>query len=128
MPDSDFYTTRRHMDGSIYNHYVSSDNHPKFFQQSHDAYREFAPGVDKLESLLVLPYAAGSEVTFAHLHIVPWLTHAMYGAGVQELDVFGSFENLLEVVRESLSLPALSGSLGDGYDGRVPPLLFLKLP
>ncbi|OCT54503.1 hypothetical protein CLCR_00909 [Cladophialophora carrionii] len=95
IPDSDFYSARRDMNGAIYHHYVSSDGHPQFFQQSQEAYRGFAAGMDKLESLIVLPYAAGSELTFADLHIVPWLAHAMFGAGAKELDDFGSLENLI---------------------------------
>ena len=95
FPDSDFYKARRDMNGAIHQHYLSSENHGAFFKQSHDDYRGFAMGMDKLESLIVLPYAAGSEVTFADLNIVPWLAHAMWGAGAKGLDDFDSLETLL---------------------------------
>lgn len=96
FPDSEFYKGRRDMNGSVYKHYLSSDNHPEFFQSSHDDYRGFAAGMDKLETLLVLPYAAGPEVTYADLHIVPWLSHALWGAGGENLEDFDKLERLIQ--------------------------------
>lgn len=96
FPDNEFYEGRRQMNGAIYDHYLSSDNHLGFFQQSHDDFRGFAAGLDKLESLIVLPYAAGPDVTYADLNIVPWFSHAMWGAGAKELDDFDSLEKLLQ--------------------------------
>ncbi|KIW90455.1 uncharacterized protein Z519_09101 [Cladophialophora bantiana CBS 173.52] len=95
FPDSDFYKLRRDMNAAIYKHYVSSGNHQEFFKQSQDDYRGFAAGVDTLDSLLVLPYAAGPEVTLADLHIVPWLAHAMWGAGTKEIGDFGPLETVI---------------------------------
>jgi len=96
FPDSDFYKSRREMNGAILKHYISSDNHQQFFKSSHDDYRGFAAGINRLESLLVLPYAAGSEVTLADLHIVPWLAHAMWGAGTQNIDDLDTLETLIQ--------------------------------
>jgi glutathione S-transferase len=48
--------------------------------------------VDKLETLLVLPYAAGEQVTHADLHAVPWLAHAMAGVETKEIGDLSKLE------------------------------------
>lgn len=96
FPEDEFYQSRRAMNGALHQHYVSSDNHPEFFDSSHADYRGFAAGMDRLESLIVLPYAAGQEVTLADLHIVPWLAHAMWGAGTTQVDDFAPLEKLIQ--------------------------------
>ncbi|CEL00432.1 hypothetical protein ASPCAL00034 [Aspergillus calidoustus] len=73
-----------------------SQEHNEFFERTQSQYRDFAAGLDHLDSLLVLPYAAGSSVTVADLHIVPWLAHAMWGAGGHEVDDFESLEMLIQ--------------------------------
>jgi hypothetical protein len=95
FPDSEFYKARRDGNGAVHKHYVSSDNHAEFFQSCHDDYRGFAAAMTKLDSLIVLPYATGPELTYADLHMVPWLSHAMWGAGGQSIDDFDTLETLI---------------------------------
>jgi glutathione S-transferase len=95
FPDNEFYKARRDGNGSIHKHYVSSDNHQAFFDSSNSDYRGFAAAMDKLDSLIVLPYATGPELTYADLHIVPWLSHAMMGAGGKSIDDFDPLESLI---------------------------------
>ncbi|KAK2804518.1 hypothetical protein FQN50_006593 [Emmonsiellopsis sp. PD_5] len=78
----------------LYNTEIGPD-HEAFFDLTHDMYRRFAAGMERLESLLMLPYAAGTEVTAADLHIVPWLAHAMWGAGGVEVAGFEPLEKLI---------------------------------
>ena len=95
FPDNDFYKDRRDMNGSLYRHYLSADDHSAFFHKSHEDYRGFAAGMNRMESLIALPYAAGSEVTYADLHMVAWTAHALAGAGAQCLDDFHRLEKLI---------------------------------
>ncbi|OQV01225.1 Glutathione S-transferase, domain-containing protein [Cladophialophora immunda] len=107
FPDSAFYRSRRDTNGAIHKHYAaasssssSTNDSPalrEFFERSRAEYRGFAAGVDRLEALLVLPYAAGPgpDPTLADLHIVPWLAHALWGAGSAQMDDFAPLEALL---------------------------------
>jgi glutathione S-transferase len=70
-----------------------------FFAQSVRGYENFAAGLDALDSMLVLPFAAGDKLTAADLHIVPWLAHALWGAGGVEL---GDFEPLQALIRKTV--------------------------
>ena len=97
FPEDNFYRSKRDANGAIHQHYVSSARHDEFFKSCQDDFRGFAAGMDKLESLIVLPYAAGSEITFADFHIVPWLAHSMMGAGAEKIDDLDSLERLLQV-------------------------------
>ncbi|OAG39159.1 hypothetical protein AYO21_06542 [Fonsecaea monophora] len=96
FPDSDFYRSRRDMNHAIYRHYyLDGDDHQDFFDQSRADYRGFAAGVAQLDATLVLPYAAGPDLTLADLHVVPWLAHAMWGAGSERIDDFAPLEALV---------------------------------
>ena len=48
-----------------------------FFRSTHDGYRDFAAGLGRLNTAIVLPHVAGKQLTYADLHVVPWLAHAM---------------------------------------------------
>jgi glutathione S-transferase len=94
-----FYERRAAEDGALLRLYTSepTDEHTKFFERTHAQYRDFAVGLDNLNSLLVLPYAAGESITAADLHLVPWLAHAVRGAGGHEIDDFAPLEKLIQV-------------------------------
>jgi glutathione S-transferase len=98
FPEHEFYTGKSVENGSVNALYTSkvSPDHEPFFAHTHEGYRAFAKGVEELDSLLVLPYAAGEEVTLADLNIVPWLAHAMWGAGATEVSDFGPLEELVQ--------------------------------
>ncbi len=82
-PEFAFYSRKADENGALHTLYTTAGDaeQHKFFAVTDEMYRTFAAGMAKLESLLVLPYAAGSVVTEADWHVVPWLSHAMAGAG-----------------------------------------------
>lgn len=97
-PEHEFYGGKAAENGGVNDLYTSPEmgsEHDAFFAHSRGGYRLFAKGVAELDALLVLPYAAGEEVTLADLNIVPWLAHAMWGAGATEVGDFGPLETLV---------------------------------
>ncbi|KAL3486201.1 hypothetical protein BJX62DRAFT_215653 [Aspergillus germanicus] len=97
-PSHPFYERRAAENGALLWLYTSeaTSEHTEFFERTHAQYCDFATGLDHLDSLLVLPYAASPSVTAADLHIVPWLAHAMWGAGGLEIDEFEPLEKLIQ--------------------------------
>jgi len=57
--------------------------------------RVFAEGLNRLDAAIVLPYAAGDHLTYADLHVVPWLSHALWGAGGTAVQDFAPLEALI---------------------------------
>ncbi|KAI0379624.1 hypothetical protein F5Y04DRAFT_259493 [Hypomontagnella monticulosa] len=99
-PNHSFYGLKSAENGALYKIYASpsEDELRTFYETTHNMYRKFAAGLDKLDSLLVLPYAVGEQVTEADMHIVPWLSHALWGAGTEPSDIqnFGALEALVQ--------------------------------
>jgi hypothetical protein len=85
--------------GHIYNVSEIGSEHDQFFADSRQCYKDFAAGLNELDSMIVLPYAAGDKVTAANMHIVPWFAHALWGAGGKTI---GEFEPLKEVIKQSV--------------------------
>ncbi|KAL3449890.1 hypothetical protein BJX65DRAFT_305905 [Aspergillus insuetus] len=96
-PSHPFYERRAARNGALLRLYTSDPSleHTEFFERTHAQYHDFAAGLDHLDSLLVLPYATGPLITAADLHIVPWLAHAMWGAGGQDIHEFEPLEKLI---------------------------------
>ncbi|KAL7931884.1 hypothetical protein V8C35DRAFT_308802 [Trichoderma chlorosporum] len=93
-PAHSFYGPKILENGAVSKFYVAeiSDEHKRFYKTSDDAYKAFAGAMNKLDTLLVLPYAAGNAITEADFHVTAWLAHAMHGAGtdptqIQDLSV-----------------------------------------
>jgi glutathione S-transferase len=99
-PGHAFYGPKAAENGGVYKLYQTEvgDDHEKFFALTHDMFRQFAAGLDELEAKLALPYAAGSQITEADFHAVPWLAHAMWGAGTvpTEIQNFSVLEALIQ--------------------------------
>ena len=99
-PDQDFYHRKLDENTPIYQLYASDDvedpAHKSFYAQTHAQYRDFANGLNELSELVKLPYVVGGSLTSADLHVVPWLSHAMWGAGGSEVDEFGPLEKLIQ--------------------------------
>lgn len=99
VPDHPFYPAKLKDNTPLHELYASeSVDGPQveeFFKTTHDGYRNFAAGLDRLDSAIVLPYVAGAQITHADLHVVPWLAHAMWGAGATEVNDFGPLETLI---------------------------------
>ncbi|OAQ58178.1 hypothetical protein VFPFJ_11673 [Purpureocillium lilacinum] len=101
-PDIPLYASRTPLNGHIYDLYRASKIGPEqeeFFTATEQGYKDYAAGLRELDSMLVLPFAAGETVTAADLHIVPWLAHAMWAAGGREV---GDFEPLRARVKKSV--------------------------
>ncbi|KAI8711415.1 GST N-terminal domain-containing protein [Fusarium sp. LHS14.1] len=98
-PDNAFYSFKREENGAVNRLYAAEigTDHQQFFEISHHQYRTFASGMNKLEDILVLPFAAGDSLTEADLHVIPWLSHALRGAGTEPTDIhnFGPLEELI---------------------------------
>jgi glutathione S-transferase len=104
---NDYYAHRIEMNGAVhklYNIPVGKEHEP-FFEQSDSMFRDFAAGVEQLGELIVLPYAAGDKITLADLHVVPWFSHALWGAGGVEVNDFEPLEKLLQVSVPGFTIP-----------------------
>ncbi|KAH0489739.1 hypothetical protein TgHK011_010154 [Trichoderma gracile] len=99
-PDHTFYVSKAAENLSITSLYRSDigPDHEELFKLSDQMYRTVAEGLDKLEGLIALPYAAGSQVSEADYNTVPWLAHAMMGAEtpVTAIQDFGPLERLIQ--------------------------------
>lgn len=101
-PDVPLYAMRTPTNGHIHGLYTASEigpEHAEFFKATEQGYKDYAAGLKELDSMLVLPFAAGDQVTAADLHIVPWLAHAMWAAGGKGV---GEFEPLRTLIRNSV--------------------------
>jgi glutathione S-transferase len=99
LPDHPFYSSKLKEQTPLYELYtaeaVDGPQFEAFFKATHDGYREFAAGLDRLDKAIVLPYVAGEQLTHADLHVVPWLSHAMWGAGATDVHDFAPLEGLI---------------------------------
>lgn len=107
-PNHPFYGPKMLGNGSISKFYTVEigDEHSKFFKDSDDAYKAFARELVRLDSLLVLPYAAGDAVTEADFHTAAWLAHAMWGADsdTTQIQDFGVLEKLIQKSAPSFTI------------------------
>ena len=99
-PAHPFYVPKAAENGAVHKLYDSDvgDEHKSFYALTDSMYRDFATGVNKLETLLELPYAASDHLTEADFHAIPWLAHAMWGAGTVPTDIqdFSVLEALVQ--------------------------------
>ena len=98
LPEHDFYGPKAEENGMLHRNYTTAppSEREQFFKDTHKAYSKFAAEMDRLESLLVLPYAVGEDVTLADLHAAPWLAHALWGVGTTEIKDLGKLERHLQ--------------------------------
>jgi glutathione S-transferase len=98
-PAHPFFGPKAAENGALHSIYKAApapgSAHDAFFADTRSGYGRFVAGMEKLEGLLVLPYAAGEEVTLADLHLVPWLAHALWGVGTTEITDFSVLERHL---------------------------------
>lgn len=99
-PAHPFYKPKLIENGILHTAYQGAigDADLGFFSQSNHRYSELATGIDQLESLLELPYAAGDQISEADYHVIPWLSHAMVAAGSNrsEIDNFSALESIIQ--------------------------------
>ncbi|UKZ91500.1 uncharacterized protein TrAFT101_006477 [Trichoderma asperellum] len=100
QPTHPFYVSKTAENLSVTSLYRADvgPTHEDFYKMTDGMYRTLAAGLDKLDSLIALPYAAGSRVSEADYNTVPWLAHAMMGADTPVADVqdFGPLERLIQ--------------------------------
>jgi len=97
-PEVPLYAPRIASNGRLYDIYNGKEtgsDREDWFAESLQGYKDFAAGLDELDSILSLPYAAGDRVTAADLHIVPWLAHALWDAGGAQVDDFNPLQTLI---------------------------------
>lgn len=97
-PEIPLYSAQTKTNRALYDLYTTDVSlaHEYFFRATDESYKEFAAGLQELDSLLVLPYAAGKGVTAADFHVVPWLAHALWGAGGHAVTEFEPLEKLVQ--------------------------------
>ncbi|KAJ5611043.1 hypothetical protein N7510_007762 [Penicillium lagena] len=98
-PEIPLYQIRIQENGKLYDIYKNQKGGTaldQFFSDSEHDYQVFATGLDKLDTMLILPYAVGDNVTAADLHVVPWLAHALWGAGGSQVYDFNPLEKLIQ--------------------------------
>lgn len=100
-PKNKFYRQKLEENTSLYELYASGDvktpAHQAFYKQSTAEYQDLAEGLTRLDNILTLPYAVGESVCNADLHAVPWLAHAMWGAGSNDIEDFEPLEKLIQI-------------------------------
>ena len=99
LPDHPFYASKLKDTTPLHNLYtapeVGGEEFEEFFAATHGAYGDFAAGLNELNSLIVLPFVTGPDITLADLHIAPWLSHAMWGSGATDIHDFAPLEALI---------------------------------
>jgi glutathione S-transferase len=98
LPDHTFYGPKAKQNGLIHRIYTTGPGSERdtFFSSTHEGYRKFAKAMDRLESLLVLPYAVGESVTCADINAVPWLAHILAGVGTKEITDLSKLESHIQ--------------------------------
>ncbi|KAL9473345.1 hypothetical protein ACSS6W_007725 [Trichoderma asperelloides] len=99
-PDHPFYGPKILDNGSLAKVYTEpiGEEHKQFYKETDEALKIWARELERLDSLLVLPYAVGDSVTEADIHVTTWLAHAMWGAGSDTTQIhnFDTLETLIQ--------------------------------
>lgn len=120
-PDHPFYGPKSKENGMLHKIYTTGpcDERDEFFKSTHDTYVKFAAGMDRLDSVIVLPYAAGENVTHADLHAVPWLAHALAGVGTTEIKDLSKLEAHLKKSVPGFKIGLKTQTWWDNYTERA---------
>lgn len=99
-PGHPFYGPKILDNGSLAKFYTESygEEHKQFYKETDEALKIWTRELERLDSLLVLPYAVGDSVTEADIHATTWLAHAMWGAGsdTTQIQNFDTLEKLIQ--------------------------------
>lgn len=120
FPNHIFYGPKAKENGSIHRIYTTGPGSERdtFFSSTHTRYRKFAKVVDRLESLLVLPYAVGENVTYADINAVPWLAHALAGVGTKEITDLSKLESHIQKTVEDFKIGPKTQKWWNNYTER----------
>jgi len=94
-----FYGAKLKENGGLYHLFTDAPQTDRdaFFKDTAAGYQRFATGLDLLECQMRLPYAMGDYVTVADLHIVPWLSHALWALGTIDRSDFSKLEGRIQL-------------------------------
>jgi len=97
-PEHSFYGPKSIENGLLHRIYTTGPckERDNFFGETHEGYVRFSSAIDRLESQLVLPYTVGDTVSYADLHVAPWLSHALAGVGTQKIKDLSLLEKHLQ--------------------------------
>lgn len=120
-PEHSFYRPKAKENEKMHKIYTTGPcaERDEFFKNTHAAYVKFVAEMDRLDTLLVLPYAAGESVTLADLHAVPWLAHALAGVGTTEIRDLGKLEAHLRKSVPEFRIAAKVQRWWDNYTERA---------
>ncbi|PON26514.1 hypothetical protein TGAM01_v204524 [Trichoderma gamsii] len=101
-PGHPFYGPKILDNGSLAKFYTEpiGEEHKQFYKETDEAMKIWARELERLDSLLVLPYAVGNSVTEADIHVTTWLSHAMWGVG-SDLTQIQNFDTLEKFIQKS---------------------------
>ena len=121
LPEHAFYGPKAEENGMLHKIYTagSKEEREAFFKDTHESYKKFAGEMDRLESLIVLPYAAGENVSLADLHAVPWLAHALAGVGTTEIKDLSILEKHLQKSVPGFKIGPKTQKWWDNYTERA---------
>lgn len=120
-PDHPFYGPKAQENGQLHHLFTNkqSTQHDQFFKDTLARYEGFAGVLNKLETLLVLPYAAGKQVSHADLHAVPWLAHTMAATGTTEIRDLSKLEATIQKSVPSFKFGPKVQKWWDNYSERA---------
>jgi glutathione S-transferase len=120
FPNHIFYGPKAKENSVLHRIYTTGPGHERdaFFSSTQTAYRKFAKVMDRLESLLVLPYAAGESVTYADITTAPWLAHALVGVGTKEITDLSKLESHIQKTVEDFKIGPKTQKWWNNYTER----------
>ncbi|KAI9696750.1 MAG: hypothetical protein M1836_005112 [Candelina mexicana] len=97
-PMNAFYTAKLKDNSTLHDLFIDAPmaDREAFFRDTAAGYEKFADGLEMLERQIRLPYAIGDYVTVADLHIVPWLSHALFALGTTDRSDFSKLETRIQ--------------------------------
>ena len=97
-PTNEFYAAKLEENDYLYSIFTDSPSADRaaFFTDTAAKYKTFAAALEMLERQIRLPYAIGDHVSLADLHMVPWLSHALYALGTTDPSDFSKLEGRIQ--------------------------------
>ncbi|KAK3175374.1 hypothetical protein OEA41_002621 [Lepraria neglecta] len=97
-PKNAFYAAKREDNGALHDIFTGAPNDARiaYFDETAAKYKTFAASLKMLERQIRLPYAIGDYVTLADLHMVPWLSHALFALGTTDPSDFSKLEGRIQ--------------------------------
>lgn len=106
VPGHPFYLPKLAENGADLASYQTDDSQrlQEFFAISQKAHNGLTRELEQLDEMIVLPFAAGPEVTAADLHLAPWFSHALMAVGAGDISDLTALETFLQRTLPSYKL------------------------